>query len=64
MSNENGESILLKLYRWMHEKFPKYVDCRPIHVEESVRDAGYEVEHREKVNLFGLPGEIIVGFLP
>ncbi len=64
MSNENGESILLRLYRWAHERFPKYIDCRPIYVEESVREAGYEIEHRERVNLLGLPGEIILGFLP
>ena len=61
MSNENGESMLLKLYKWAHQEIPKYVDCRPIYVEKSMRNAGYEIKRKEKVRLFGLPGEIIVG---
>lgn len=62
MSNENGDSLLLRLYRWAHEKFPKYVDCRPIYVEKSIKDAGYEVGCKEKVRFFGLSGEIVRGY--
>lgn len=60
MSKENGESILLRLYEWAHKKWPKYVDCRPIYLEQSLRDAGYEIRKKEKLRLFGLPGEIVV----
>jgi len=60
MSKENGESLLLRLYEWAHRKWPKYVDCRPIYLEQSLRDAGYEIRKREKVKLFGLPAEIVV----
>jgi len=60
MSRENGESTLLRLYEWTHEKWPKYVDCRPIYVEQSLRDAGYQIKSKEKVRLFGLPGEIVI----
>ena len=60
MSKENGESLLLRLYEWAHRKWPKYVDCRPIYVEQSLRDAGYEIRKKEKVKLFGLPGEMVV----
>jgi len=60
MSREDGESILLRLYEWAHKKWPRYIDCRPIYVEESLRDAGYEIKSKEKVNMFGLPGEIVV----
>jgi demethylmenaquinone methyltransferase/2-methoxy-6-polyprenyl-1,4-benzoquinol methylase len=59
MSKENGESLLLRLYEWAHRKWPKYVDCRPIYLEQSLRDAGYEIRKKEKVKLFGLPGEIV-----
>lgn len=64
MSKEDGDSILLKLYEWFHEKFPEYVDCRPIYVERSLRNAGFEIRHKEKVNMFGLPGEIVVAGEP
>ena len=60
MSKENGESTLLRLYEWAHKKWPRYLDCRPIYVEQSLRDAGYEITAKEKVSLFGLPSEIVI----
>ena len=60
MSKEDGEPRLLRLYEWVHKKLPKYADCRPIYVEQSLKDAGYEIKSREKVRLFGLPGEIVI----
>ena len=60
MSKENGESVFLKLYEWLHNRLPKYVDCRPIYVEQSVRQAGYTIRNKERVRLFRLPGEIVV----
>lgn len=60
MSKENGESLLLKLYEWAQRKWPTYIDCRPIYLEKSLRDAGYEIGEKEKVKLFGLPVEIVV----
>jgi demethylmenaquinone methyltransferase/2-methoxy-6-polyprenyl-1,4-benzoquinol methylase len=60
MSKEQGESILLRIYEWFHTKWPKYIDCRPIYVELSLRDAGYKIIKKDKVRLFGLPGEIVI----
>jgi len=60
ISKENGESIFLRLYEWTHTKWPKYVDCRPIYVEQSLIDAGYQIKSKEKVKIFRLPAEIIV----
>lgn len=64
MSNEGGVSLLVGLYDWLHVKFPKYCDCRPINLEESLRHAGFAIQHRERISLLGLPGEIVVGILP
>ncbi|MFC2170823.1 class I SAM-dependent methyltransferase [Calditrichota bacterium] len=61
MSKEGGESILLKLYEWAHIKFPGYADCRPIYVEQSLKEAGFVIKHKEKVKVMGMPGEIVVG---
>lgn len=60
ISKENGESIFLRLYEWTHNKWPKYIDCRPIYVEKSLIDAGYHIKSKEKVKIFRLPAEIIV----
>ena len=64
MSKEDGDSGLMKLYEWMHEKLPQYVDCRPIYVEQSLKAAGFKIAYKEKVKLFGLPGEIVIGIKP
>jgi demethylmenaquinone methyltransferase/2-methoxy-6-polyprenyl-1,4-benzoquinol methylase len=60
MSKEQGESIPLRIYEWFHTKWPKYIDCRPIYVELFLQDAGYRIRKKEKVRLFGLPGEIVI----
>ena len=64
MSKEDGGSILLRVYEWTHKKFPKYADCRPIYIEQSIKNAGFEIEYKEKVKLFGLPVEIVIGVVP
>lgn len=61
LSKEDGDSHLLKLYEWLHTKLPQIVDCRPIYVEQSLKDAGFEIIDRQKVSLWGQPGEIVMG---
>ena len=60
MSKAGGSSLLLKLYEWLHKKIPQYVDCRPIYVQHSIKDAGFKIKHHERVNLMGLPAEIVI----
>jgi demethylmenaquinone methyltransferase/2-methoxy-6-polyprenyl-1,4-benzoquinol methylase len=60
MSKEDGNSLLLRLYEWAHTKWPKYADCRPIYVEQCLREFGYEIRSKENVQFFGLPTEVVV----
>lgn len=61
LSKQDGESTTSRLYEWAHKKWPKYIDCRPIYVEDSLIDAGYRIQNREKARLIGLlPLEIII----
>jgi len=60
MSWENGKSAPLRLYEWAHRKWPRYVDCRPIYLEESLINAGYRIRSKEMTRMVGLPIEIIV----
>lgn len=64
MSKADGASLLLKAYEWLHKKLPQYVDCRPIYVEQSIKDAGFEIQYKERVSLLGLPGDIVIGTKP
>lgn len=64
MSRESGHSTLLRIYEWAHNKWPEYVDCRPIYLEQALRDAGYKIESTEKLKLFSLPVEIVIASKP
>lgn len=61
MSKDDDKSLLLRVYEWIHTKFPQYVDCRPISVEELIKDAGFGIVHKERVKVVGLPVTIVVG---
>jgi demethylmenaquinone methyltransferase/2-methoxy-6-polyprenyl-1,4-benzoquinol methylase len=61
MSKANGKSLLPRLYEWVHRRWPKYVDCRPIYLEQSLGHAACEIRRKKGiVRLFGLPAEIVV----
>ncbi|MGB8489838.1 MAG: methyltransferase domain-containing protein [Bacteroidales bacterium] len=61
MSREDARSALFSLYEWAHKKIPNYADCRPIYVEQSLKDAGFEIKYKNKVKEIGLPLEIVIG---
>jgi len=60
MSRENGQSVFLKVYEWIHKKCPKYFGSRPIYTEQCLIDAGYQIKSKEKIKIFRLPAEIIL----
>ena len=60
MSKENGKSVFLKVYEWIHKKCPKYLGSRPIYAEQCLIDAGYQIKSKENIKIFRLPAEIIV----
>lgn len=64
MSKEGEASPILKLYEWLHQVLPQYVDCRPIYVEQSIKDAGFGIQYKRQISLMGLPGQIVIGTKP
>ena len=61
LSREDGTPLMLRIYEWLHQRLPQYIDCRPMYVEQALRVAGYRIAHRESENLWGLPAKIAVG---
>ena len=55
-----GNLLALRMYEWLHRKFPKYADCRPFYLEESLRKTGFKIRIKEIYSLFSLPVEIMV----
>lgn len=45
----------VRAYDWLHRRFPDWVDCRPIYLEEQLRASGFRVESMHRRPLFGLP---------
>jgi len=60
MSKEEKSNFLVKIYEWSHTRFPKFADCRPIFVEQYIRDAGFIIRDCEKLNMSGLPARIVI----
>jgi len=58
------DSLVLKVYEYLHRRFPKYVSCRPIYVEDSIRDSGYRIVKSDETKIAKLfPVKIVVAKL-
>jgi len=64
MSKKGRPNGMTRLYEWLHEKLPRYVDCRPILVKESLEDAGFRILEVTDVSLSGLRGELVLAERP
>jgi demethylmenaquinone methyltransferase/2-methoxy-6-polyprenyl-1,4-benzoquinol methylase len=64
MSKDDGKSVLLKAYEWIHNRCPKYLGSRPIYAEQCLIDAGYRIKSKERIRIFRLPAEIVVALKP
>jgi len=60
MVKKNGKNLMVSLYEWVHERFPRSVDCRPIRAREALEEAGFGIEDVTGMSMFGLPVEIIL----
>jgi demethylmenaquinone methyltransferase/2-methoxy-6-polyprenyl-1,4-benzoquinol methylase len=53
-------SLLERCYVWMHRHFPHLVDCRPIHVQQTIRDAGFSIRTHCLMRILSLPVEVVL----
>lgn len=60
MAKKEGSGLVLGLYEWAHDKFTKYVDCRPIYVQQAVEEAGFQIESVTEMSMFRLPVDIVL----
>ncbi len=61
LSREDGTSLMVRVYEWLHQRLPQLIDCRPIYVEQALNEAGFQQTHSEREKLWGLPTKIAVG---
>ena len=60
LSKTGGTGRMTRLYEWAHQKIPRYLDCRPIFVQQSLEDAGFHIVDVVHASTWGLAVEIVL----
>ena len=63
ISRESEKDPSVAVYEWTHRHFPNLLDCRPIYVERSLVEAGFEIASAE-VRRMWVPVEIVLATSP
>ncbi len=64
MVKKSPQSLAVKLYEWAHDKFENYVDCRPIYLTESLREAEFSIVEKIEMKMWGLPVDAVLAAKP
>jgi ubiquinone/menaquinone biosynthesis C-methylase UbiE len=57
--SKRPNELAVKAFEWSHRHFPNFVDCRPIYVEDALREAGFAIE-RGILEHMWVPVEIVL----
>ncbi len=60
MSKKGNANLATRLYEWAHRQFPKYVDCRPIFVQQSLVENDFQIAEEIEMSMWGLPVAIVL----
>ena len=60
MAKQDRGSLSVRIYEWVHEMMPRWVDCRPIPVEEVLERAGYEILGVEARSMWTIPVHVVL----
>ncbi|MFO7792256.1 MAG: methyltransferase domain-containing protein [Candidatus Saliniplasma sp.] len=57
------DNIFVDIYEFLHDIFPKIIDCRPIVPERVLEDAGFKIEKSIEECIVVIPIKIVIGRL-
>jgi ubiquinone/menaquinone biosynthesis C-methylase UbiE len=60
LSKSIPNSVPVRIYEWIHQTWPKYVDCRPIYLAESVQKSGFRITTGQCSRLVIFPIETVI----
>jgi ubiquinone/menaquinone biosynthesis C-methylase UbiE len=64
LSREGNQPAAMRVYEWVHRKWPQLADCRPIYPERSLTGCGYVIASRSRARMAGLPVETVLAVKP
>ncbi|MBS3817989.1 class I SAM-dependent methyltransferase [bacterium] len=63
LSKEGGLGLVKRLYERLHQRFPAWLDCRPIRVAKFLEQAGFRIAVQDVDSLWGLGLETVRAFV-
>jgi ubiquinone/menaquinone biosynthesis C-methylase UbiE len=60
LSKKDKDTFMVRLYERVHRMFPRYVDCRPIFVRQTLEESGFLTAEATEMPMWGLPLSIIL----
>lgn len=58
LSKQKKTSV--RIYEWFHKVMPGVVDCRPIYLQRSLEDAGFQLRDVSEISMWGLPVDVVL----
>jgi ubiquinone/menaquinone biosynthesis C-methylase UbiE len=56
-------NVMTWLWELGHRALPRLLDCRPIYAQRAVEAAGFQIDRVDRILIWGLPAEIVLGHL-
>jgi demethylmenaquinone methyltransferase/2-methoxy-6-polyprenyl-1,4-benzoquinol methylase len=60
MAKRKAPNLMSRLYEWLHNRFPKTIDCRPIYVREALEAAGFTTVELVTRSLCTIPIDVVL----
>lgn len=60
LARRGQPNLAVRLYEWLHARFPVWVDCRPIPARRLLEEAGFTIAETREHSMWALPVDIIV----
>lgn len=60
LSQKPNASIMVRFYKWFHNRLPTLIDCRPIELQTWIEEAGFQMKEKTEWRMWGLDVDGIV----